>query len=240
MSNNKLLRTIKNAIPKSKVKLSNGKTITIRAFTVKEIRELLDEGSTVKDVRFLELLNECIDGKEDAKQLPNHDIEKLFVEVFKLTKGDPFVPVKYHCHNVVNGVECGTLIDEKIDLNQIQVIDEMPTTITLDQGITLNMRYPTALEIEYFGDDFKDIINLSMRCVESVDTGSEVLTVGADLTPEDLTEVLEYMSANSIEQLADFVSKIPTVQTAFPLACPKCGHSEVIHLSGLLDLFMSL
>lgn len=239
MSNkNKLLELTKAKIKTSKVKLSNGEHVLVRGFTVKEMKGY-SEATKENSAAFLDLLTSCLDNKVNAKHLPSHDVERLFIEVYRLTKGNSLVPVKYNCHNEVDGVICGGVIDELFDVQNVQVIDHMPKEIELNDGIKLIMRYPTSLELEFFGEEFKDIINLAMRCVEAVDTGTEILKVGVDLEHEELIEVMDYMTANSIEKLGEFLQAIPTVTTAFPLKCPKCGHTEVIQLTGLLDLFLS-
>lgn len=240
MNKNKLIEFASSGLPRATITISNGTQLTMRAFAVKELKLLMmsSESQSAQDTQIIQILNQCIETEGvDAKYLPAHDIEKMYIELYKISKGTSLIPVKYRCANTVGKKSCNTPISVNLNLNNV-VVDDIPnTTIKLHNGLKLNMRFPNILEREYFNDEPSNIFNLAMRCIESIDTGHEVMVVDKDITPEELSEVIEYLDENSFEDLFNFVSAIPSITLSFPLKCPKCGHEEVITLRGLGDFF---
>lgn len=240
MKTNKLLAIASAGLPRTVTKLSDGREVKIRAFAVKELKLLMmaNTSETAQDVQVLQILDQCIetDGIE-ASMLPSHDVEKLYLDLYKISKGTSLVEVAYNCANVVDGKKCNNTIKTTVNLNTVVYENDIDKTIKLTNGLVMNMRYPNILEREYFEDKFDNLFNLAMRCIESVDTGTEVLKVGVDITPEELMEVMEYLDESSFETMLEFVSNLPSITTSFPLRCPCCGHEEVMTLRGLGDFF---
>lgn len=241
MSKNKLVQFVEAGLPRTKTKISDGRVIKIRAFAVKELKLLMmaNASESAQDEQVLQVLEQCIETVGiDVKSLPSHDIELLFIDLYKISKGTSIIPVKFRCtHTDEEGKICGSEINCKVNLNNVTFDSMTEKKIELSNGLTLNMRYPNILEREYFNDEVKETFNLAMRCIESVDTGSEVMVVGEDVSGEEIAEVIEYLDETSFTKLMTFVTEIPTVTLSMPLKCPSCGHTEVITLKGLADFF---
>lgn len=242
MNKNKLIAFATSGLPRTTVKISDGRDVSIRAFAVKELKLLMmaNESNSAQDEQVINVLNQCIETEGvDVKFIPSHDIELLYIELYKISKGTSTIPAVYKCTQNVDGAVCGESIKVSINLNNITVDTPREPIVKLANGLVLNMRYPNILEREYFTDtdEHEDIFNLAMRCIDSVDTGTEVMKVGVDVTQEEITEVIEYLDESSFGSLIEFVQSIPTITTAFPLKCPKCGHQEVVTLRGLSDFF---
>lgn len=240
-SKNKLIEFASAGLPRATAKISDGRDVTMRAFAVKELKLLMmaDASGSAQDEQVLQVLNQCIETEGvDAKYLPSHDIEVLFVELYKISKGTSLVPVKFRCtHENEDGESCNTPINVNANLNNISVEGNKETTVALANGLVLNMRHPNVLEREYFGAENEEAFNLAMRCIYSIDTGTEVMVVGQDVSYEEVAEVIEYLDEKSFGSLVDFVGNIPTIVMHIPLKCPHCGHKEVVTLRGLADFF---
>lgn len=241
MKKNKLVAFATAGLPRATIKLSDGREVTMRAFAVKELKLLMmaHTSSTAQDTQVLQILDQCIETEGlSSKTLPSHEIERLYIELYKISKGSSLIPVQYKCTQDVDGEICNNPINVNINLNNVTVEGHQRDTVELANGLTLKMRYPNVLEREYFNDySENDIFNLAIRCIESVDTGTEVMVVGEDVSAEELSEVIEYLDEKSFSSLLEFVQNIPTVTTSFPLRCSKCGHKEIITLRGLSDFF---
>ena len=241
MKKNKLIEFASAGLPRATAKISDGRDVTMRAFAVKELKLLMmaNASESGQDEQVLQVLDQCIETEGvTAKTLPSHDIELLFVELYKISKGTSLVPVRFRCtHQNEDGEVCGTPINVNANLNNITVEGNSETTVKLANGLTLNMRHPNVLEREYFNTESEEAFNLAMRCIFSIDTGSEVLVVGEDVSYEEVAEVIEYLDEKSFGALVDFVNNIPTIVMHMPLKCPQCGHREVVTLRGLGDFF---
>lgn len=244
MKKNKLIEFASAGLPRTTFTISDGTSVKMRAFAVKELKMLMmaNESGSAQDEQVLNVLDQCIetDGVT-AKHLPAHDVEMLFIELYKISKGTSRVPVQFRCTNdvEVDGKmkPCKAPIKVSVDLNTAHVSGEAETKVTLTNGLVLNMRYPTVLEREYFTDTANDLFNMAMRCIVSVTTPAETLVVGEDVSEEEVAEVIEYMDEKSLEAMLTFIGTIPTVEIKFPLKCPKCGHEEIVVLRGLADFF---
>lgn len=240
MKKNKLVEFASAGLPRATAKISDGRTVTMRAFAVKELKLLMmaSAAGSGQDEQVLQVLDQCIETEGvSSHTLPSHDIELLYIELYKISKGTSLVPVKFRCTNEIDGKSCNTPINVNANLNNIAIEGESEKTIVLSNGLTLNMRHPNVLEREYFNAESEEAFNLAMRCIYSVDTGTEIMKVGEDVSYEEISEVIEYLDEKSFGQLVDFVNNIPTIAMHIPLKCPTCGHREVAVLRGLADFF---
>lgn len=240
MKKNKLVEFASAGLPRATAKISDGRTVTMRAFAVKELKLLMmaSAAESGQDEQVLQVLDQCIETEGvSAHSLPSHDIELLYIELYKISKGTSLIPVKFKCTNDTEEGVCGSPINCNANLNNISVEGSAEKDIVLSNGLTLSMRHPNVLEREYFNAESEEAFNLAMRCIHSVDTGTEVMVVGKDVSYEEVAEVIEYLDEKSFSQLIDFVNNIPTVVMHIPLKCPKCGHKEVVTLRGLGDFF---
>lgn len=241
MKTNKLIAFATAGLPRATITLSDGREVTMRAFAVKELKLLMmaHTSESAQDTQVLQVLDQCIETPGiTSKELPSHEIERLYIELYKISKGSSIIPVQYRCTQEHDGETCNTPINVNVNLNNVTVEGHQESTVALANGLVLNMRYPNVIEREYFDNhDENDVFNLAVRCIASVDTGTEVMVVGEDVTAEEVSEVIEYLDEKSFAALLTFVQNIPTVTMSFPLRCPKCGHKEVVTLRGLGDFF---
>lgn len=235
----KLFDLVGGGLPRSTVQIT-GRSVEIRAFTVKELKLLMmaHTSETAQEVQILNVLQQCLVSDVDVKTLPSIDVEKLYVELYALSKGSSLVPIKFTCRNEhENGEECGHSVLVNLNLAQVETLHETINKIDLG-SLTLIMRQPTALEMEYFEDSVKDRFNLAMRCVSHIETiTGDVYTTGVDIAPEELAEVVDMLTPDNLEKIMRFATEIPTLKCKVDVKCPNCGHTEAVELVGLADFF---
>ena len=244
-----------NAIQRSEVTLHDGRVVQIRAFVMKEMKLLMmaHESGTGHEQALVQVLKSCILSELDVETLPLFDVEHLYLQLYKLSKGNSIIPVTFRCVNDVpaniptdeNEVidqsitkKCNTEIKSNANLNQVKMSEAPDSIVKITDQLTIEMRYPNVLEQEFF--DMKkesDIFNLINRCVSKIYMGPTVHIVGDDISYDEVAEVMQFVDDAGFEKLTAFINEIPQVELTIPLVCPNCGHAEPVVLTGISDFF---
>ena len=239
-----------NAIQQSEVTLHDGRTVKIRAFVMKEMKLLMmaHESGSGHEQALIQVLKSCILDELDVETLPLFDVEHLYLQLYKLSKGNSIIPVTFRCINDVERIvgdeltprktKCNTEIKSNANLNQVKMSEAPDSIVKITDQLTIEMRYPNVLEQEFF--DMKkesDIFNLINRCVSKIYMGPTVHIVGDDIGYDEVAEVMQYVDDVGFTKLAEFINDIPQVELTIPLVCPSCGHSEPVILTGISDFF---
>lgn len=230
---NKLMKAVMEKTNKIIVELSIG-PVEVRQMLVKELKQIIDLGSIEDEsaamVEMVKILDNCIlTPNVSMNSLPSIDVENIYLALHRLTKGDT-VSMKLHCGH------CDKEFDQNIYLALAHQSNEQEKQIKLDTGLVLNMRAPTMLESLISAADSDQIFNLAIRCIESVDTGSEVMVVGEDISAEEMREVVEYFNENSFAELVKFIETIPALYLRQPVECPHCQEQDLVELNGLAEI----
>lgn len=239
---------------------STGREITIRSMVNKEYKLLLMASETNKNQTdvIVQVLNNCIVTEGiDARSLCVSDIELLFVQLFKLSKGTSIVNMAYICKNEVDKpvmkqtedgevntgetykAECGHQIPVSVNLNNIKFTErEVSNEIEINGNVKIFMRDPTLLEFDYFSQDHdnEQIFTLIMRCIDSIQLGDDLFKA-SDIPDEDLVEIVDHLDENSLTQMSKYVAGIRHITMSFPVKCKHCGYEEVVTLTGIADFF---
>lgn len=243
-------KALAHMVQHSTVTLTDGRQVKIRSMLMKEYKMLMlaNESKGNLEDNFVRVLRGCVVDGPDLDLLPIFDLELLYLHVWRLSKGTYLIPIAYRCGNTVekphpNDPEqtvtgtCGTSIEMQINLNTVKLPVPTETIIKVSDEMSIEMRYPTIGEIEYFEGE-QNAFNLVMRCVHKLHLPDEVYEVGVDVQPDELTEILEYVDEATFIKLATFIRDIPRVTIEFPVKCPVCGHVEVQKLVGINDFFV--
>ncbi|PKQ78980.1 hypothetical protein CJP16_09510 [Aeromonas sobria] len=232
---NKLLNVIQQNARTIMVPTSIGE-IEIKEFTVKQLKKILalvnieDQNKVLMGLIYI-LDESVVTPGVSLRALPSIDIERIYLALNRIQRGDVVKMdlVCGHCEKEFTG---------DVNLGVVGQSCEPVTEIKLDSGLVFNMRQPTMLESILVGQSTDDYFNIAIRCITSVDTGTEILQVGEnkDLSPEELEEVIEYLDSGSLGKLFDFIERIPTVVVHAPIACPYCQAKDVLHLSGIAEI----
>ena len=124
---------------------SNGKTIKIRPFLVKEEKLLLmaieskDNDNIIKTTK--QVINNCIvSGDLDLEKIPFFDVDYLFIALRAKSIGEK-IETSYVCNNVVDGNKCGGVFETDIDISNcvIKKKDDITMDIALSSKLSMKM-----------------------------------------------------------------------------------------------------
>ena len=128
------------------------KKLKYRPFLVKEQRNLLmameskDYDTIEQNIK--QVLHNCtLTENVDVDELPVIDIEYYFIQLRAKSVGE-ISENKYVCNNLVDGVECGSIMNVEVNLLDIEVVkdDEVKDTIKLNDTFTIKLNYPKYLK----------------------------------------------------------------------------------------------
>jgi hypothetical protein len=221
------------------------KKIKFRPFLVKEQRNLLmamesNESnsiqSAVKDILYNCTLTEDV----DIEKLPIIDVEFYFINLRAKSVGE-IVESKYRCNNVVEGSECGNIMEHSLDLQKVkvQMNDEISSEIQITPKVIVKLKYPefgiVKNSMEY--TDINDItFNMIARSIEYIYDG-EQFYYASETQPQELVEFVESMNQEQFAKIENFFNNLPKLKETVDITCSKCGFHHKIDVEGLESFF---
>lgn len=233
-------------VPTYEIELPVSKTkVKFRPFLVKEQRNLLmalesNESSAiqqnVKDILYNCTLTEGI----DIEKLPIIDIEFYFINLRAKSVGE-VIESKYKCNNMVEGKECGNIMETEVNLQNISVDmnGEVSPEIKLTPQITVKLKYPEfgivqdSLELESVA---ATTFNMIARSIDYIYDG-EQFYYGADASREEMLEFVESMNQEQFAKVENFFNNLPKLKKNVEIDCSKCGFHHNIEIEGLENFF---
>lgn len=221
------------------------KVIQYRPFLVKEQRNLLmamesKEYSTIEQ-NIKQVLHNCtITQNVVIDDLPVIDIEFYFIQLRAKSVGE-ISENKYVCNNMVDGSECGFVMDVDINLLDITVEKnpDINDTIKLNNEFTIKLTYPKfsivnqAATIENV-DEFA--FKMIADSIEYIHDG-EQFYYAKDSSPKELIEFLEQLNQDQFSKIEEFFSNLPKLKKDVDVKCKKCGYEHHIEVEGLESFF---
>ena len=122
--------------------------IRFRPFLVKEQRNLMmaleaNDAETV-EMNIKQVLNNCtLTEGVDIEKLPIVDVEYYFLNLRAKSVGE-VIDSKYRCNNIVEGKDCGNIMEKPINLLSVNVdsTDQVSPEIQLTDKLSVKMKYP--------------------------------------------------------------------------------------------------
>ena len=235
-----MLPVIDRPIYKANV-LCRSEAISFVPFSVKESKILMmaKEGKEIDSMidALKQILKNClIDKTIDVDDLPMIDLEWLFLNIWARSSGEQ-AELYFECNNIVNGNTCGMVMEFKVDLLRVPIINkDIEKKILLkDQDIGMVMKLPTfemTQQLAKANGNFD--IQLAAMCVDCV-FDKETVTKGDDVSLEDMVNFIESLPPDKYEQIEKFFEKCPVIQQVVEKDCSKCGFHHKIILEGLED-----
>jgi hypothetical protein len=242
--------------PIFKVKLiSNGKTVKIRPFTVKEEKIFLmaaegeDVDAIVDSVK--QVLSNCIVDDIDVDSLPIFDIENLFLHLRARSVGE-MVNLRYRCNNMVDGPpdetgtptaqeKCDNVVDMEINVLEVQpnISETHDKKIVLSETLGIVMKYPTFSMFQTYEKDneLDSILNMTISCIDFIYEGDSI-HYAKDYTREELVEFIESLQSKDLEKIKMFFDTMPKMKKEVDFHCSKCGYKEKINIEGIESFFV--
>jgi hypothetical protein len=221
------------------------KKIKYRPYLVKEQKALMMalESSDAKTIQHnvREILTVCTLSKDvDIDELPIVDIEYYFLQL-RAKSVSEISESKYRCNNEVDDKVCGNIMEAKIDLTEIQPVQEeyVDPEIQLTDTITVKMKYPPfkLVKDSIDMDDITEVtFNMLAQSIEYVYDG-EQFHYAKEVPVKELVEFIEQLNQEQFEKLEKFFNSIPKLSKKIDMTCSKCGFEHHLDVEGLESFF---
>jgi len=226
-------------LPLSKQKLK------YRPYLVKEQKSLMmamesGDASSIQSI-VKDILTVCtLTPGVDIDDIPIVDIEYYFVNLRAKSVGE-VVESKYRCNNLMNDEECGTIMESKLNLNDLHPESEVVVSpeINLTDNVMVKMSYPkfSVIKDSIEFDNITDVtFNLIASSIEYIYDG-EQYHYAKETTKEELITWLEQLSQPQFEKIEDFFINLPKMKKKIKMTCKKCQFQHEIFVEGLESFF---
>ena len=224
---------------------SNGKTIKIRPFLVKEEKLLLmaieskDNENIIKTTK--QVINNCIvSGDLDLEKMPFFDVDYLFIALRAKSIGEN-IETSYVCNNLVDGNKCGGVFEANIDISNcvIEKKDDITMDITLSNKLSMKMKYPSYSIMKMITgneNNFQKKIRIISSCIERITNGDKVYS-SKDFSKEELIDFIDGLTHEQFVKLEVFVDNLPSFAIESGGICPKCGFEHKVKYTDFTRFF---
>lgn len=233
-------------VPVYDVKLpSNGKTVRIRPFLVKEEKLLLmaieskDNENIIKTTK--QVINNCIvSGDLDLDKMPFFDIDYLFIALRAKSIGEK-IETSYVCNNVVDGQKCGGVFEASIDISNcvIEKNNDITMDIVLSNKLSIKMKYPSYSIMKMITgneNNFQKKVRIISSCIERIVNGDKIYS-SKDFSKEELVEFIDGLTHEQYAKLEAFVDNLPSFAIESSGICGKCGFEHKIKYTDFTRFF---
>lgn len=238
----------RNDLPNYQISLpSNGQSLTIRPYTVKEEKILMlasqndDENERESSVK--QVIKNCIISPEsfDVSDLKLYDVDYLFLQLRARSSGETvtltFEPIK--------GSECVNCSKERkvlIDLLTIGVKtpDNHIKKFQLNEKLGIVMKDPTFKLVKDISkakesQNFDDILKIYAKCIDYLYDADENIYTAKDSKLEDLVSFIEGLKSTEFQKIDQFFETLPHLEHIVDLGCSECNRDQSLVLKELRD-----
>lgn len=222
---------------------SNKKSFRYRPYTVKEqkILLMLQNSSDADELlsAFKDLISSCSLSDVNLEKLTYFDLEYMFIKIRSKSVGE-ISTLRFKCNNVVEEKKCNYVTPVDINLDEITV--EVPTkikTIKITDNIFIQMRYPTIDStklIEQYNKT-RELTYLISAICQDIDFVGDAEKIYDDFSTQEIKEFVSGLNLNIFAEILSFYLNTPKLTKKIDFTCGKCGHKDIIVLSGIDDFF---
>jgi hypothetical protein len=212
----------------------SGKKISYRPFLVKE-EKILMMASESEDPKTMELavgqiVDACVDGGLDIKELPTFDVEYLFVNLRGKSVGET-VDLKVQCE------KCKHEVTKRVDVTEVKVVEDKKAElkIPITDSIGIVMKYPSYGEISQADAD-KDPLSVINTCIDYIYDDQQVYKAD-ECSKEELDQFVESLNHAQLMKLQEFFTTMPRLEKDISWKCEKCEHKNKQKITGMASFF---
>jgi hypothetical protein len=217
-------------LPLYEMRLSDGKSVSFRAFTVAEERLLLmaaqsQDPEEIKNTT-LQVARNCLLGNVTVEDLPFYDFSKLMIMLKARSIGETETQ-SYKCKNMVEDQECGTSFNVLIKYNDVEIENlknPKGKVFPLGDGISVELKYPTFANVkdtELFTDDWLVALYYLKNNVTAV-YQRDNRTPRKEIDGEELEKWIDTFPKSTMDQIYEFYLDMPYMCIKTKVKCPKC------------------
>ena len=220
---------------------STGEKIEYRPFLVKEQKVLMiaqeSEDTTVIQKAIADTIESCTFGQVDPWSIPSFDLEYIFINIRGKSIGEE-LELQVTCPD-----DGETVVPIKVNLEEIKVIehDDHINIISLTDKIDMYMTYPTMKDVSAIqtGDsnDTEQLFDMIKTCIKTIHDGEDIHNK-VDITDGDLTEFIDSMSTQNLNDINDFFTTMPKLEHKLKVKNPNTKVESEVTLSGFDDFFV--
>ena len=224
---------------------SSGKKIKYRPFLVKEEKILIialetkNQGEMTNAVK--DVLKKCILTRGvKVDDLPTFDIEYIFLNIRAKSIGED-IRLTITCPD-----DRETQVSTTIFVDEIEVVKpkDHKTDITLDDGLTLRMKYPSLnqfIESNFdVNDSSEEVVDKTFQvvadCMETIFNKEEAWDAN-DYSPKEKLDFIQQLSSKQYKEVERFFATMPKLSHTIEIVNPKTKKKSSIVLEGLADFF---
>jgi len=219
---------------------STEETIKYRPFLVKEQKLLLiaQESKDKKELlnSLSTIMNNCTFGKINTQESYIFDIEYVFLQIRRKSVGDK-VTLNLLCED-----DNKTRVPTEIDLGEIKVEtgENHTNKIQLTDNINLVMSYPTMnimKKMDMLTMNETASFDIIKYCIHQIIQGDKIYEK-ADMSDVDLTEFVESMNTDNIDNILQFFNTMPKVKYTTTITNPNTNVENTINIEGIDSFFI--
>lgn len=225
---------------------SNGKTIRVRPFLVKEEKLLLIAAQTKDTNEIIEttkqVINNCILNEDiSIDNLPFFDIDYLIIALRAKSIGES-IPIKFTCNNTVENQRCGHVFTIDVDISKTTVIKDetISPEIWLSESFGVKMKYPKYSAVKAIMSNETELDKIIRIISASIDYifDKEQIYSAKDKTKEEMQEFVEGLTKIQLSKLENFVKNFPEIECRVEHTCEKCGFDHNIRYNNFESFFL--
>ena len=224
---------------------STGKKIKYRPFLVKEEKILIialetkNQGEMTNAVK--DVLKKCILTRGvKVDDLPTFDIEYIFLNIRAKSIGED-IRLTITCPD-----DRETQVSTTIFVDEIEVVKpkDHKTDITLDDGLTLRMKYPSLnqfIESNFdVNDSSEEVVDKTFQvvadCMETIFNKEEAWDAN-DYSPKEKLDFIQQLSSKQYKEVERFFATMPKLSHTIEVTNPNTKVKSSVVLEGLAYFF---
>ena len=219
---------------------SLNKKVKFRPFLVKEEKLLVLANETKDSLEMIkatqQVVTNCSFGEVDGEELPLFDMQNVFLHLRKVSISE-IIESKLLCGH------CEKPNDVIIDLNKFNLItgDDHQNEIRLSDSLTVEMRYPTATELESLkkaeDGESKQIYDVAASCISKLYYEDTIID-GEDFDEKSREEFIDNLESTQFVLLRQFFETMPAIEQKIEFTCRHCEKENEVFLNGYFDFFV--
>ena len=192
---------------------STQEKVSYRPFLVKEQKILMmaqeSEDPAMMTRTVCQLVENCVDGIQNAMKLPTFDVEYMFMQLRSVSVGSE-VELMMLCRD-----DETTKVPVSINIGDIKVsaLSEHNTTVMITDKIGMTFRYPSMTVVaKYAKDDISNVdvtFGIIQDCLVNVFDENNVYD---EMNPKELQEFVESMTTEQFTGVQGFFDTMPKLR----------------------------